>query len=78
MPAAWRARFGGRLRSRRRHAALSLRRQVRLVIEPPGEAAPNAQVAAKVKITVAEGYARKPVEPGEFDAWLNQQDWGAS
>jgi metal-responsive CopG/Arc/MetJ family transcriptional regulator len=26
----------------------------------------------------AEGYTRKPVEPVEFDVWLNQQDWGAS
>ncbi len=26
----------------------------------------------------AEGYTRKPVEPREFDVWLNQQDWGAS
>ena len=25
-----------------------------------------------------EGYTRKPVVPGEFDVWLNQQDWGAS
>jgi metal-responsive CopG/Arc/MetJ family transcriptional regulator len=25
----------------------------------------------------AEGYARKPVTPGEFDVWLNEQDWGA-
>ncbi len=25
-----------------------------------------------------EGYVRKPVAPGEFDAWLNEQDWGAS
>lgn len=25
-----------------------------------------------------EGYARKPVAPGEFDVWLNDQDWGAS
>ncbi len=25
-----------------------------------------------------EGYTRKPVEPGEFDVWLNQQDWGGS
>lgn len=24
----------------------------------------------------AEGYVRKPVAPGEFDAWLNEQDWG--
>lgn len=26
----------------------------------------------------AEGYARKPVAPGEFDVWLNEQDWGTS
>ena len=26
----------------------------------------------------AEGYARKPVAPGEFDIWVNEQDWGAS
>jgi len=26
----------------------------------------------------AEGYARKPVTPGEFDVWVNEQDWGAS
>ena len=25
----------------------------------------------------AEGYARKPVTAGEFDVWLNEQDWGA-
>jgi metal-responsive CopG/Arc/MetJ family transcriptional regulator len=25
----------------------------------------------------AEGYARKPVAPGEFDVWLGEQDWGA-
>jgi metal-responsive CopG/Arc/MetJ family transcriptional regulator len=25
----------------------------------------------------AEGYARKPVAPGEFDGWLGEQDWGA-
>jgi len=24
----------------------------------------------------AEGYARKPVAPGEFDVWLREQDWG--
>lgn len=24
----------------------------------------------------AEGYARQPVEQGEFDLWLNEQDWG--
>ncbi len=25
----------------------------------------------------AEGYARHPVEPGEFDEWLEEQDWGS-
>jgi metal-responsive CopG/Arc/MetJ family transcriptional regulator len=24
----------------------------------------------------AEGYANKPVTPGEFDIWLSEQDWG--
>jgi hypothetical protein len=24
----------------------------------------------------AAGYAEQPPLPGEFDAWLNQQDWG--
>ena len=24
----------------------------------------------------AQGYARYPVAPGEFDVWLNEQDWG--
>jgi len=26
----------------------------------------------------AEGYVRCPVEPGEFDAWLDEQDWGTT
>ena len=26
----------------------------------------------------AEGYARQPVEPGEFDVWEDQQAWGGS
>jgi metal-responsive CopG/Arc/MetJ family transcriptional regulator len=26
----------------------------------------------------AEGYARVPIRAGEFDIWLNEQDWGAS
>jgi len=25
-----------------------------------------------------EGYARKPVAAGEFDVWLDEQDWGAA
>ena len=24
----------------------------------------------------AQGYARNPVVPGEFDVWVNEQDWG--
>jgi metal-responsive CopG/Arc/MetJ family transcriptional regulator len=24
----------------------------------------------------AEGYARKPVQPGEFDGWEDEQAWG--
>ena len=24
----------------------------------------------------AEGYAKYPVEPGEFDVWLDEQAWG--
>jgi metal-responsive CopG/Arc/MetJ family transcriptional regulator len=26
----------------------------------------------------AEGYARKPIAPGEFDTWVDEQDWGAT
>jgi hypothetical protein len=25
-----------------------------------------------------KGYARKPVAPGEFDVWTDEQDWGAA
>jgi metal-responsive CopG/Arc/MetJ family transcriptional regulator len=25
----------------------------------------------------AQGYAQKPVQPGEFDAWSNEQAWGS-
>jgi len=27
---------------------------------------------------LAEGYARKPIAPGEFDVWVDEQDWGTS
>ena len=30
------------------------------------------------EIRHAEGYARAPAAPGEFDVWLNEQDWGAT
>jgi len=26
----------------------------------------------------AAGYARNPVKQGEFDVWLEEQDWGAA
>jgi metal-responsive CopG/Arc/MetJ family transcriptional regulator len=26
----------------------------------------------------SDGYVQKPVVAGEFEAWLNEQDWGAS
>lgn len=28
------------------------------------------------EIRHAEGYAQKPVAPGECEIWLNEQDWG--
>jgi metal-responsive CopG/Arc/MetJ family transcriptional regulator len=28
------------------------------------------------EIRHAEGYAQKPAAPGEFEVWLNEQDWG--
>jgi metal-responsive CopG/Arc/MetJ family transcriptional regulator len=30
------------------------------------------------EIRHSEGYAHKPVAPGEFEVWLSEQDWGAS
>jgi metal-responsive CopG/Arc/MetJ family transcriptional regulator len=30
------------------------------------------------EIRHADGYARAPAAPGEFDVWLNEQDWGAT
>ena len=32
---------------------------------------------AKMEGKHAEGYARYPVEPGEFDVWEDEQAWGA-
>jgi metal-responsive CopG/Arc/MetJ family transcriptional regulator len=25
----------------------------------------------------ADGYAKQPAMPGEFDAWIQEQEWGA-
>lgn len=30
------------------------------------------------EIRHAQGYARKPVAPGEFDVWFGEHDWGSS
>jgi metal-responsive CopG/Arc/MetJ family transcriptional regulator len=32
---------------------------------------------ARMEQQHAEGYARHPVEPGEFDVWETEQTWGA-
>ena len=32
---------------------------------------------AQLEQKQAEGYARHPVEPGEFDGWETEQAWGA-
>jgi hypothetical protein len=36
------------------------------------------QAIAEMERKHAEGYARHPVEPGEFDVWEDEQAWGAS
>jgi len=41
------------------------------------EAEIRRQGIRDAEIRHAEGYARKPVASGEFDLWLNEQDWGA-
>jgi metal-responsive CopG/Arc/MetJ family transcriptional regulator len=33
---------------------------------------------AKLEHQHAEGYARHPVMPGEFDVWEDEQEWGES
>ena len=30
------------------------------------------------EVRLIEGYARKSVAPGEFDVWVDEQDWGAA
>jgi metal-responsive CopG/Arc/MetJ family transcriptional regulator len=42
------------------------------------EAEIRRQQIREDEIRHVEGYARKPVAPGEFDVWINEQDWGAS
>jgi metal-responsive CopG/Arc/MetJ family transcriptional regulator len=42
------------------------------------EAEIRRQQIREEEIRHAAGYAAKPVMPGEFDAWLGEQDWGTS
>jgi metal-responsive CopG/Arc/MetJ family transcriptional regulator len=41
------------------------------------ELALQRHVIAEMERKHAEGYARHPVEPGEFDVWEDEQAWGA-
>jgi metal-responsive CopG/Arc/MetJ family transcriptional regulator len=42
------------------------------------ELALRRQAMAELEKKHAEGYARHPAEPGEFDVWEGEQAWGAS
>jgi len=42
------------------------------------ELALQRHTIAEMERKHAEGYARRPVEPGEFDVWEDEQAWGAS
>ena len=42
------------------------------------ELALQRHAIAEMEKKHAEGYARHPVEPGEFDVWEDEQAWGAS
>jgi metal-responsive CopG/Arc/MetJ family transcriptional regulator len=42
------------------------------------EAEIKRQQIREDEIRHSEGYIRKPVRPGEFDVWVNEQDWGTS
>jgi len=40
------------------------------------QAALRRYMIAALEEQHAQGYARRPVEPGEFDAWAAEQAWG--
>ncbi len=40
------------------------------------EAEIRRQQIREDEIRHAQGYASKPITPGEFDTWLGEQDWG--
>ncbi len=42
------------------------------------EAEIRRQRTREDEVRHATGYARKPVALGEFDSWVNEQDWGAA
>ncbi len=41
------------------------------------EAALRRHNIQKLEQQHARGYAQHPVEPGEFDVWIDEQHWGA-
>ena len=41
------------------------------------ELALKRHAIAEMEKKHAEGYARHPIEPGEFDVWEDEQAWGA-
>ncbi len=41
------------------------------------EAALRRHRVAELEQQHAQGYAKHPVEPGEFDVWIAEQAWGA-
>jgi metal-responsive CopG/Arc/MetJ family transcriptional regulator len=42
------------------------------------EAEIRRQRVREEEVRHAEGYARKPVLPGEFDVWSDEENWGSS
>ena len=42
------------------------------------ELALQQHAIAEMERKHAEGYARHPIQPGEFDVWEDEQVWGAS
>lgn len=41
------------------------------------EVAPQDHHIRRLEERQAQGYARHPVTPGEFDLWADEQQWGA-
>jgi metal-responsive CopG/Arc/MetJ family transcriptional regulator len=58
-----------RLTRRRRTARSAL-------IRSALEAELRSEHISELETRHAEGYAKQPAAPGEFDAWIEQQNWG--